>query len=56
MVLVEEANKDLAIFEMENALQEQAESFTNSLNKKDDEITKVLAKCLPACSYVCAYL
>ena len=45
---VEEANKDLEIFKLERELEKQAESFTEILNEKDLEITKVCT-----CMYVC---
>ena len=38
---VEETNKNLEIFKLETALHKQAESFTNIVNEKDDQIVKV---------------
>ena len=37
----EEANKNMAIFELERSLEQQARSFTNIINEKDAEILKV---------------
>ena len=39
--MVQDANKNMAIFELEQSLQQQAESFTNQINERDDRINKV---------------
>ena len=39
--IVEEADKNLKIFELEKSLNEQAESYEGLLNEKDKEFTKV---------------
>lgn len=38
---MEEANKNMAIFELERSLEQQARSFTDIINEKDAEILKV---------------
>ena len=38
---IQEVNKGMEIFKLEKELDEQARSFTNTLNEKDDEILKV---------------
>ena len=43
----EEANKNLEIFKLERELEEQAKSYTDVLNEKDVEITKVRMQTLP---------
>lgn len=38
---VQDVNKDMAIFQLEQSLQTDAESFANVLNEKEDQISRV---------------
>ena len=49
---MQDVNKNMAIFQLEQSLHGDAESFTNILNEKEDQISKVCVLIIFTCIIV----